>query len=234
MIMEAQAVVLDLEGTLADPEAAQFLAHKKALGEAEIALDEATYFAHGSYRRSRDFYRFLLRRAGRDMNHRSFEGFYREVHGAKKIYLLEAIGPATIVPMEGAREFLEYATREQLTIALATNVDRATMKSIVGAVQLAEYIHIAVTSDDVRKIKPSPEMYLLASRTIDVPPGECVAIEDSQAGLKAAKRAGMRCIVVPSRYTRGQDFSNADLIVGSLRDAAREGIVRNPKRPHSP
>ncbi len=59
-------------------------------------------------------------------------------------------------------------------------------------------------------------VYLLAARRLGTPPEACVALEDSENGVRAAKSAGMRCIAVPSALTRPLDFSAADLVVGSL------------------
>ena len=67
--------------------------------------------------------------------------------------------------------------------------------------------------------KPNPQMYLLAARHYGISPASTVVIEDSFVGLQAAKNANMLCVVTPSFYTNGEDFSMADLVVKDLESA---------------
>jgi hypothetical protein len=70
--------------------------------------------------------------------------------------------------------------------------------------------------DVVPKKKPDPAIYLLAARELSVDPARCVVIEDSRIGLRAAKAAGMACVVTKSSYTGGEDFAGADAVHESL------------------
>jgi HAD superfamily hydrolase (TIGR01509 family) len=71
-----------------------------------------------------------------------------------------------------------------------------------------------VTSDDVMHAKPAPDIYLEVCRRLGVAPGEAVALEDSAAGIAAAKAAGLTCIAVP-QYAE-TDVSAADEVIDSL------------------
>jgi beta-phosphoglucomutase-like phosphatase (HAD superfamily) len=73
-----------------------------------------------------------------------------------------------------------------------------------------------LTRDDVVRTKPSPDLFLAAAAAVDAAPGRSVAFEDSHNGCLAAKAAGMVCVVAPNAITADQDFSHADLVVGSL------------------
>lgn len=70
--------------------------------------------------------------------------------------------------------------------------------------------------DVVEKKKPSPDIYLLAAESLGVDPGRCWVVEDSNIGCRAAKAAGMRCLVTKSIYTEEEDFAGADLVVKDL------------------
>jgi putative hydrolase of the HAD superfamily len=63
-----------------------------------------------------------------------------------------------------------------------------------------------MTADKVEHVKPSPELYLNALAELQLNPDEAIAFEDSLNGLKAAKQAGLRCIVVPNDVTRAFPF----------------------------
>jgi beta-phosphoglucomutase-like phosphatase (HAD superfamily) len=77
----------------------------------------------------------------------------------------------------------------------------------------------------VPRAKPAPDVYRLAAERLGVAEWACVAIEDSESGVRAAKAAGMRCIAVPSELTRGMDFSSADLVADSLIEVGLETIT---------
>jgi beta-phosphoglucomutase-like phosphatase (HAD superfamily) len=70
--------------------------------------------------------------------------------------------------------------------------------------------------DAVARKKPDPAIYTLAAATLGLTPAACVVIEDSNIGLRAARGAGMRCIVTRSTYTHDEDFTGADRIVDDL------------------
>src|SRR2546425_11382339 len=73
-----------------------------------------------------------------------------------------------------------------------------------------------VTREDVEQDKPDPAIYLEVARRLGVPPTDCVVLEDSEPGCRAAKAAGMKVIAVPTEMTRPSDFSMADRVVTSL------------------
>jgi HAD superfamily hydrolase (TIGR01509 family) len=70
--------------------------------------------------------------------------------------------------------------------------------------------------DDVERVKPAPDLYLLAASRLGVAPDACVVFEDSPNGMRAARAAGMRCVAVPNGLTRQLTLPDPDLVVSSL------------------
>jgi beta-phosphoglucomutase-like phosphatase (HAD superfamily) len=99
------------------------------------------------------------------------------------------------------------------------------VRYLVTQLGLGTQFDAMAAGDEVLHGKPAPDVYLLAARRLDTPPAACVALEDSHNGLRAAKAAGMRCIVAPSSLTRTMDFSGADLVVGSLLEVTLDVIA---------
>jgi HAD superfamily hydrolase (TIGR01509 family) len=81
---------------------------------------------------------------------------------------------------------------------------------------LLKYFDFVLTEGDYARSKPNPDPYLLAVERSGVAPEACVAVEDSERGLEAAIRAGIRCIVLPSTLTRGRRFPGAYRILESV------------------
>jgi HAD superfamily hydrolase (TIGR01509 family) len=81
---------------------------------------------------------------------------------------------------------------------------------------IRELVDVVVGRDDVRKVKPDPELFLLAASRLGCPPASCVVFEDSPNGMRAALAAGMRCVAVPNALTRPLARPEVDLVLDSL------------------
>lgn len=125
-----------------------------------------------------------------------------------------------IADMAGVRPYLDASEMlGELNLdqwAIVTSASRKVAEARLKHVNLA-VPHILVTSDDVSSGKPAPDGYLLASRRLHKNPGECVVIEDSPAGVQAAKAAGMR-VVALSTTCSPELLREADAIVSRLGD----------------
>jgi HAD superfamily hydrolase (TIGR01509 family) len=82
-------------------------------------------------------------------------------------------------------------------LAIASTSSREVVIKTLAAIGLAEIFPVIIGGDDVEHHKPAPDCYLLAARRLDIPPGRCLAFEDSEAGQEAATRAGMTVMRVP-------------------------------------
>ena len=135
-----------------------------------------------------------------------------QVHGAAKERLFrEAIGPViheALVP--GVREFLER--HRPLPMGLATNAEPANATFLLAAAQLAAYFQVVVDGHQVARAKPYPDIYLRAAELLDVEPLHCVVFEDSEAGIQAARGAGMMVVGVNTTHEHlpGVDLEIAD------------------------
>jgi len=109
--------------------------------------------------------------------------------------------------------------------AIATSAPLANVRQIMESLQIDRYFDCVVTEKDVSKGKPSPESFLLAARTLDIPTANCVVIEDAVAGVSAARRAGIRCIAVTTSHSRSS-LGQADLVVDSLEEVSADRIER--------
>ena len=81
---------------------------------------------------------------------------------------------------------------------------------------IRELLDVVVGRNDVRRVKPDPELFLLAASRLGVEPGSCVVFEDSPNGMRAALAAGMRCVAVPNALTRPLGRPDVHLVLDSL------------------
>ncbi len=130
------------------------------------------------------------------------------------------------LPLPGVRALLEAAREARLLLAVASSSDRAWVRGHLERFRLLPLFHAIACADDVERTKPFPDLYLAALARLEVVAGEAVAFEDSPHGVSAAKRAGLFCVAVPNRVTRGGDFASADMVIPSLSDVALADIFR--------
>jgi beta-phosphoglucomutase-like phosphatase (HAD superfamily) len=79
-----------------------------------------------------------------------------------------------------------------------------------------------LAGDVVKAKKPAPDIYNLTAETLRVSPSECVVIEDTRQGLLACIRAGMRCVITASTYSKEEEFSEAKIVLTALGDPEGE------------
>jgi HAD superfamily hydrolase (TIGR01509 family) len=119
--------------------------------------------------------------------------------------------------IEGAVEAVQrLAARWPLGLASSSN--RELIDLVLEFSGLAEYFRVTVSSEEVPRGKPAPDVYLEAARRLEVAPERCAAIEDSENGIKSAKAAGMRVLALPNpRFPPAEDvLALADDVLGSL------------------
>jgi HAD superfamily hydrolase (TIGR01549 family) len=97
---------------------------------------------------------------------------------------------------------LGYAREQGLKTGLATMSHCKQAQKVLEILQLMPLFHFIATRDDVENGKPDPEIYWLVARELGVEPRDCLVIEDSPSGVKAALAAGMHCICVTTDFTR--------------------------------
>ncbi len=85
---------------------------------------------------------------------------------------------------------------------------------------------VLACGDEVQVKKPAPDVYLLALERLGLPAGAALALEDSRNGLCAAHAAGLACIVSPSLYTKGEDFTEATAVVAEFAELADFRLLR--------
>jgi len=109
-------------------------------------------------------------------------------------------------------------------LALASSSNREVIDAVLAASGLAAHFEASVSSEEVARGKPAPDVFLEAARRLDIPPERCAAVEDSGNGIRAAYAAGMRVLAIPNAdYPPAADaLALADVVLGSLDELVPE------------
>jgi HAD superfamily hydrolase (TIGR01509 family) len=105
-------------------------------------------------------------------------------------------------------------------LALASSSNREVFEAVLELADLADCFSATVSSEEVERGKPAPDVYLEAARRLGVLPERCAAVEDSHAGIRSAKSAGMRVVAIPNAsYPPDEEaLELADIVLESLDD----------------
>lgn len=226
--MALRALLFDVDGTLADTESQGHLpAYNRAFRE--LGLD---------WRWSKELYRELLLLPGgreriahfldehapelgihRDKIKRDRKAWIESLHRLKSQHFRRRLEAGEVTLRPGVRRLMLEAAAAGLQLGLVTNASRASLEPFLEHIlgpELRDRVDVIVSGEEVEDKKPAPDLYRLALRRLDRRPGECIVLEDSAMGLIAARQADIPVVVTVNADTRGQDFSNALLVVDQL------------------
>jgi HAD superfamily hydrolase (TIGR01509 family) len=111
-------------------------------------------------------------------------------------------------------------------LGLASSSNRELIDTVLAAGGLDSLFAATVSSEEVARGKPAPDVYLEAARRLGVDPPACAAIEDSHNGIRSAKAAGMACIAIPNaQFPPGDAVEEADLVLGSIEELAPSTVT---------
>jgi HAD superfamily hydrolase (TIGR01509 family) len=118
--------------------------------------------------------------------------------------------------LPGVEAAIDAAHVHGLRVGLASSSTRRWVHGQLERLGLLRRFHAIRTADDVQRVKPDPELYLSVLAALGVEPSRAVAFEDSPNGALAARRAGMRCVVIPNPITAALEFGETDLRLASM------------------
>ena len=211
-----KALVFDFDGLILDTEVPVFQAWAEVYSEHAVELELPlwqTIIGTDSFDPAAE----LESRLGRRLDWAEIQA--RRRRRRDELQAREVVQPGIV-------EWLAEAGRLGLKVGIASSSPRQWVVDHLERLGLAEHFSCIRCRDDVGEAKPSPASYRAVLLDFGVAPTEAVAVEDSVHGVAAAKAAGMWCVAVPGRLTRGMDFSAADLLLRGLDEVSLTEVLR--------
>lgn len=183
------AVIFDMDGLMFDTERLAFEAWRAVCTKAGYGImDEIIMASVGRNEKDTEVI----------MKQHFSEGFpFAELRKQRVAYVQDYISKNGMPIKVGLLKLLDFLNEKDIKTAVATSTERVKAEEHITSCSLLDRFNCIVCGDEVERGKPEPDIFLLAAKKLDVSPAECIVLEDSENGIKAAYKAGMRPIMIP-------------------------------------
>lgn len=225
--MTIQAIIFDVDGTLADTEDAHRVAFNQAFAENnlpwnwDVALYDKLLKVTGGKERIRYFVDDFLKDFGKPAD---YDDFVKRLHVQKTAHYTAMLRDGMIPLRPGIKQLITDAHKAGIKLAIATTT---SPENVAGLLEVGlgkdwqKYFSSVGCGDIVPHKKPAPDIYNWVLAELKLAPQDCIALEDSSNGLRSARAAGIRTYVTTNPYTHRQDFAEAEAVFEDLRDLAK-------------
>jgi beta-phosphoglucomutase len=204
------AVIFDNDGVLVDSEAFSEQAYRDALLEQGVEVEAGDGERYCGLTDA-DILNDLVQRCGRQLDLDQFVARKRDLY-------FELASRQSMRVFPGALELLESLRLRSVPLALASSAPHEKIDFNLQHSGLGQFFRYVISGEECHRGKPDPEIFLRAGQLLDIEPGQCVVIEDSINGLRAARGAVMTAVGVAHTFTKERLEPYADHIVASLEE----------------
>ena len=223
--MPLEALIFDVDGTLAETEEA----HRRSFNEAFAAFGV-------DWSWDKELYRELLQvTGGKERLQHYIDAWkprggevvlarFADIYEENSAHYAALVKSGAVPVRPGVRRLITEAHERGVRLAIATTSLPGSVDAVLHAIFGEEgpsWFDVIAAGDVVAHKKPAPDIYRFALEKLECGPGSCVAIEDSENGVMAARAAGLRVLAAPSYYLKGDDFSLATSVLSDLGEPDR-------------
>mgnify|MGYP000936416411 CR=1 FL=1 len=213
-----EAVIFDMDGVIVDSEPWHLEVNLKLFEELgfELSLEEYKQFIGKS---NIDMWSLLKNKYSLKQSMQEL----LKIQGEKNIQYLQQQKDGLI---EGILTLLRTLKEKGIPTGLASSSSLEYIEAVLDKYKIREYFQVVVTGESMEKGKPAPDIFLYTAKLLEAKSENCVVIEDSENGVKAAKAGGMRCIGFKNPNSGEQDLHGADWLIDSIKEIRFEDLIR--------
>jgi HAD superfamily hydrolase (TIGR01509 family) len=212
-----QTVIFDMDGVIVDTEPVHRYAYYKQFEELDIEVTEAMYTSFTGFSTRNTFQtlkeQFQLEHEVEDLIQRKRNIFNDAFDTKEDLELLD-----------GVRTLIEDLHQNGIQLILASSASKVTIDRVFTRFGLHDFFTHIVSGEDFPKSKPHPAIFQHAASLSTAPKENCIVIEDSTNGVRAAKAAGIYCVGYVSEHSKDQHLDEADLVINHFKELSAQVI----------
>lgn len=215
-----KAIIFDVDGTLADTEEGHRLSFNHAFAGNGLNWnwDRELYGRLLKVTGGKERIKYFLEEFLPDFEKPAdYDGFVRRLHAAKTRHYNAMLCAGSIPLRPGIKQLIADARNVGIRLAIATTTSPENVFALLQ--QYADWFEVAGCGDIVPHKKPAPDIYFWVLEKLGLPAAECIALEDSENGLRSSLAAGINTFIFLNDYTRSQNFSGAAAVFDDLANA---------------
>jgi HAD superfamily hydrolase (TIGR01509 family) len=213
-----QTVIFDMDGVIVDTEPVHRYAYFKQFDELNIPVTEEMYTSFTGFSTRNTFQKlkevFVIEQEVEDLIQRK-RTIFNDAFDSK----------ADLELLEGVENLIKELHQNGIQLILASSASKVTIERVFSRFNLHEYFTHVVSGEDFPKSKPHPAIFEHAASLSIAPKGNCIVIEDSTNGIKAAKAAGIFCVGYNSIHSEAQDLSEADVVINHFNELSFNAVT---------
>lgn len=210
-----RAILWDLDGTIVDTKASHFFTWRHALKKFGFKLEQDVFNSNFGRNNNTLLPLYLGFQPDADLK-------AEIINEKESLFRKLALQQVSLMP--GVKNWLDKADQLNFGQAIASSAPMENISLFLDNFDLSHHFASIVSGENL-PAKPKPDIFIIAAKKLGCLPEDCLVIEDSLAGIRAAKDAGMQCIALSTTHPR-QSLNLADLVMddfrGSIDDALRE------------
>lgn len=221
--MKNKVIIFDMDGVLIDSEPAYLEMNKKLFTQYGIAMDNENYNALVGMP-SMPMWTMLKEKY--DLKNEISEFLELEKQRMNEILDSELITK----PIDGIVNLLDQLKQKNYNLSVASSSAKANISFVLEKLNLKKYFDFVISGEEVLNGKPAPDIFLKVAERFNIESGNCIVIEDSTNGVKAAVSAGMKSVGFKNNNSNLQDLTGADVVVQSFEGEDLKKIIEMIKK----